>query len=270
MAAPTDEQLRQDIELSKAAGFNGARLHQKVFEERYHYWADKLGFITWGESANFGMDLTSFPTIHRFLNEWKEVVIRDRNHPSIVTWTLMTTPFSAPKSTNIRNYKNAIAQLSAEGYELTKLLDPTRPVIDIAGEGHVHTDIWATRNYATDNTQFAKGLKLPENNPAFHDQPFIVGEFGGTAWGKSPRPSGQWEGHGKKANNEDSFYQQLTEWIDAIQASGYVAGFCYTQLTDIEQEINGIYQYDRTPKFDMETIKAIIEKIPSRPVQSGQ
>lgn len=48
--APSDAALKRDIELSMAAGFNGARLHQKAFEERFHYWADRLGYITWGEA----------------------------------------------------------------------------------------------------------------------------------------------------------------------------------------------------------------------------
>ena len=80
--APSDEALKKDIELSMAAGFNGARLHQKVFEERYYYWADKLGYITWGEAPSWGMD-TNHPEVARnFLMEWQEIVVRDRNHPS--------------------------------------------------------------------------------------------------------------------------------------------------------------------------------------------
>lgn len=84
--APNDEALKNDILLSKAAGFNGARLHQKVFEERFHYWADKLGFITWGESPNWGMNIKNEVASRNFLSEWAEVITRDRNHPSIITW----------------------------------------------------------------------------------------------------------------------------------------------------------------------------------------
>ena len=85
--SPSDEALKRDIVLGKEAGFNGARLHQKVFEERYYYWADKLGYLTWGESASWGMDANSIEAARNFISEWAECVERDRNHPSLVVWT---------------------------------------------------------------------------------------------------------------------------------------------------------------------------------------
>ncbi len=85
--APTDEALKNDIVLSMKAGFNGARLHQKVFEERFHYWADKLGYITWGESSSWGCDCNTSEGARNFISEWREIIVRDRNHPSIITWT---------------------------------------------------------------------------------------------------------------------------------------------------------------------------------------
>ena len=92
--APSDAALRRDIELSQAAGFNGARLHQKVFEERFHYWADKLGYLTWGEASSWGCNTASIEGRDNFLREWREIVLRDRNHPSIITWTpWMSGPF---------------------------------------------------------------------------------------------------------------------------------------------------------------------------------
>lgn len=85
--APSDDALKNDILLSKEAGFNGARLYQKVFEERYYYWADKLGYLTWGEAASWGADVNNDVAARNFLGEWTEVLVRDRNHPSLVTWT---------------------------------------------------------------------------------------------------------------------------------------------------------------------------------------
>ena len=93
--APSDEALKQDIELSMAAGFNGARLHQKVFEPRFHYWADRLGYLTWGESSSWGIDVKEPVSARNFLSEWREIVERDRNHPSIIAWT----PFNETRDT---------------------------------------------------------------------------------------------------------------------------------------------------------------------------
>ena len=123
--APSDEALKNDIVLSKNAGFNGARLHQKVFEERYYYWADKLGYITWGESASWGVDVNDEVAARNFLSEWSEVVVRDRNHPSLVTWT----PLNETWSSRDGEYTRFVRDI----YNVTKAIDPTRPVNDASG-----------------------------------------------------------------------------------------------------------------------------------------
>lgn len=168
--APSDEALKNDILLCKAAGFNGARLHQKVFEERFHYWADKLGFITWGESANWGMNISNEIASRNFLSEWTEILIRDRNHPSIITWT----PFNQP---SVNMFPSTFVRLISDTYRLTKAIDPTRLVNDIAGDIHFTTDIWNFRNYESDPTRFS--LRLKSDNNYQHNQPLFVGEFGG-------------------------------------------------------------------------------------------
>ena len=113
--APNDEALKNDILLSKAAGFNGARLHQKVFEERFHYWADKLGFITWGESPNWGMNIKNEVASRNFLSEWAEVITRDRNHPSIITWV----PFNQPLEDALTLLTGTMMRLCIATYQLT-------------------------------------------------------------------------------------------------------------------------------------------------------
>ena len=119
--APNDEALKNDILLSKAAGFNGARLHQKVFEERFHYWADKLGFITWGESPNWGMNIKNEVASRNFLSEWAEVITRDRNHPSIITWV----PFNQPLEDALTLLTGTMMRLCIGTYQLTKAIDPS-------------------------------------------------------------------------------------------------------------------------------------------------
>ena len=72
------------------AGFNGARLHEKIFEPRFLYWADKLGYIVWGEHANWGLEISKSKGLEVFMNEWMEAIERDINHPSIVGCVLLT------------------------------------------------------------------------------------------------------------------------------------------------------------------------------------
>ena len=262
--APTDEALKNDILLSKAVGFNGARLHQKVFEERFHYWADKLGFITWEESPSWGMNSNDENASRNFLSEWMEILERDRNHPSIITWA----PFNSPLDLeNANDLPGAFKRLVLDTHRLTKTIDPSRPFNDITTFGyHLLTDIWSIQNYESDATTFALRLRPDKNNPAYTNQPFFISEFGGIAWDTSRTNSSTW-GHGETFTNEDVLYERLEKLINAIQTSGNVTGFCYTQLTDIEQEKNGIYTYERSPKLNSERIKAIFEKIPSRPSQ---
>ena len=265
--APSDEALRRDIELSKAVGFNGARLHQKSFEERYYYWADRLGYITWGESASWGLNVNNDEAARNFIAEWTELVERDRNHPSLVTWT----PFNETwGSTGTGVYNHLINDV----YRITKAIDPTRPVNDVSGDGHIKTDIWAVHNYERDHDRlkasmaFHKG-KEPYRNQAdkpylakYDGQPYMLDEFGGLPWIKPEERGSSW-GYGANIDNVEDFYRLLEGEIDALKESPNVVGFCYTQITDVEQEKNGIYYYDRSPKFDAARLKAIFERIPS-------
>ncbi|WP_394900902.1 glycoside hydrolase family 2 protein [Bacteroides xylanisolvens] len=256
--APTDEALKNDIQLSKDAGFNGARLHQKVFEERFHYWADKLGFITWGESANWGMNNEEEKAARYFLSEWSEILMRDCNHPSIIAWV----PFNQPLENPYTLISGKMPRLIIDTYRLTKAIDPTRLVNGIAGDIHFLTDIWGDRDYESDITHFAESLKPNKKQAFYNHQPFFIGEFGGMLWTGPKKDKDSW-GYGKTIINEEGFYKRLEELMNTIANAKEVTGFCYTQLTDIEQEKNGIYYYDRSPKLDMQRIKSIFEKIPS-------
>ncbi|MGN0068347.1 MAG: glycoside hydrolase family 2 protein [Prevotella sp.] len=265
--APTDEALKKDIELSKAVGFNGARLHQKSFEERYYYWADKLGYITWGESASWGLDINNDLAARNFIAEWTELVERDRNHPSLVTWT----PFNETwGSVNNGIYTRMIRDV----YNMTKAIDPTRPVNDASGDAHVVTDIWTVHNYERDPARLIEQFtfehgKEPYRNDSrkswlanYEGQPYMADEFGGLPWIKESERSSSW-GYGANINTLEDFYDILKKEVEALKASKHVTGFCYTQITDVEQEKNGIYYYDRSPKFDTQRIKEIFELIPS-------
>ena len=266
--APSDEALRHDIEMSKAVGFNGARLHQKVFEERYYYWADKLGYLCWGEQASWGMDVNSDLSARNFLSEWAEILMRDRNHPCIVTWTPFNETWGCSDS-------GPYQRMMKDVYDLTHAIDPTRPVNDASGDGHVKTDIWTVHDYERDkgrlieNHTFRDGMPHYRNQPdkkylaEYDGQPYMLDEFGGLPWIPAEHRANSW-GYGSNIDNIEEFYSILEKQIDAIIACPQITGFCYTQITDVEQEKNGIYFYDRRPKFDNARIKAIFEKIPSK------
>lgn len=262
--APSDDDLKRDIELSMKAGFNGARLHQKVFEERFHYWADKLGYLTWGESASWGMDPCEIGAARNFMPEWAEILKRDRNHPSIIAWTpLNETWHNRDIAANKR--------IHLDCYKLCKLMDPTRPVNDASGYSHNVTDIWTVHDYTQDPKAFLEKLSLkdgkvfrniPSHEPEYTGQPYIVDEFGGIKWippEKQAFADNSW-GYGDGPKSLEEFYSRLEGQVDALLSLEHVSGYCYTQLTDVEQEQNGIYNYDRTEKFDMSVIHRIFSK----------
>ena len=150
--APSDGALRHDIELAQEAGFNGARLHQKVFEERFLYWADRLGYLLWGESPSWGLDVLDEGAPHRnFLAEWREIVRRDRNHPSIIAWT----PFN--ETHDVREPR-AHQRVHEDAYAVCKSLDPTRPVNDASGYVHHVTDLYTVHTYEQDPARLAEQL----------------------------------------------------------------------------------------------------------------
>ncbi len=269
--APTDEALRRDIELSMAAGFNGARLHQKVFEERFHYWADRLGYLTWGESASWGCDPKLTQDARNFLPEWAEIVERDRNHPSIIAWTPFNETWSLASADDVIPHHRT----QIDAYNLCKAIDPTRPVNDASGHVHALTDLWTTHSYSRAENlanEFKEGgdngVWTPERFKGKHypyrGQPYILDEFGGLKWiprGLSAFADNTW-GYGNDIPDIETFYKTLKDEVDAILAVPNMCGWCYTQLTDVEQEQNGIYNYDRSEKFDMKRIREIFAREP--------
>ena len=261
--APSDEALKNDILLSKKAGFNGARLHQKVFEERFHYWADRLGYLTWGESSSWGIDVTSGEAARNFLSEWEDIITRDRNHPSIIAWTPFNETWSGGEK---------LERLLTEAYDLAKNLDPTRPVNDASGGIHIKTDLWTEHTYHQDPEKLQILLtpsekqpvwtRNPEQNSPYRGQPYLIDEYGGIKWISSAQQhhsEDSW-GYGEDPTTLEEFYTRLEALTDIILSLDHICGFCYTQLTDIEQEQNGIYNYDRSEKFDMDRINQIISK----------
>jgi beta-galactosidase/beta-glucuronidase len=266
--APSDEALKADIERSMAVGFNGARLHQKVFEERFHYWADKLGYLTWGESSSWGANSNNELSARNFISEWEEIVVRDRNHPSIIAWTPFNESWDREKEVEKARCHD---RMVADVYKITKALD-YRPVNDVSGGYHVVTDIWTYHNYEQDAARLLEKQTLKgdgtvptfdvERECPYNGQPYVLDEYGGIRWVIEQYSEKTW-GYGKTPENMEEVYTRLAALTEVIRNLDYCSGFCYTQLTDVEQEQNGIYTYDRKTKFDAERLRAILSLKPA-------
>ncbi len=263
--APDDSALVNDIEISMALGFNGARLHQKVFDPRFLYHADRLGYLVWGEYANWGLDFSSKESVAVFLGEWKEAVERDFNHPALIGWC----PFNETWDYDGRpQYDGLLLTV----YEYTKSVDFTRPCIDTSGNFHVKTDIYDLHDYSYDTEFFRNNYDrfvtdgelyehVLNDNPGrqkYGGEPVFMSEYGGIKW-ESDKEIKSW-GYGEDVKTPEEFAERYCGLTDALVQNEKILGFCYTQLYDIEQEQNGLYTYDREKKFDdeiYEKIKAV-------------
>lgn len=266
--APADASLEKDILLSMAAGFNGARLHQKVFEPRFLYYCDLHGYMVWGETGSWGIDISNYEAYGAFEPEWLEIIERDFNHPAIIGWC----PFNETWDMDGRRQNDCILE---QIYRVTKLTDPTRPCIDTSGNYHVVTDIYDLHDYEQDPKifrshydAFGKGEgpfvdNHPQRQHYTQGLPFFISEYGGIKW--APKRTDEAWGYGNAPESEEAFIERYRELTNALLENPKMMGFCYTQLTDVEQECNGIYYYDRTPKVDISvfyeinTQKAAIE-----------
>ena len=253
---PSDEYLRRDIELMMELGFNGARLHQRVFEERTLYWADKLGYIVWGEYA-LGTSVSDPAGIEHMLPEWLESVEQGFNHPALIGWAPLNETYHKP----VLDQK-----LHEIFYHTTKMADPSRPVIDASGGIHYDTDMFDVHDYEQNPELLKASLDTMLGDPmAFHSpihnytnnrhpetykgQPYWVSEYGGTLWGGKLADQVTGWGYGDTPKTEEQFAERYAALTTVLLQHPRVCGFCYTQLTDIEQEQNGLYNYDRSRKF---------------------
>ena len=276
MTGPSDAALVRDIELAMAAGFNGARLHQKVFEERFLFHADRLGYLVWGEFGDWGAagqgvaGENQQPTAS-FVTQWLEVLERDHNHPAIVGWCPLNETFQA-----LHDRITVLDDVTRAMFLATKLADPTRPVIDASGYSHrvAETDVYDAHQYEQDPERFAELMKgLGENTPFVnvHDertislpyagQPYFVSEFGGIWWDPEAAAaagtdrSESW-GYGDRVRDEEEFHARFAGLTAVLLGDPDMFGYCYTQLTDVMQERNGIYRFDRSEKLDVARVRA--------------
>lgn len=258
--APSEEALIRDIRLSMSLGFNGARLHEKMFEPRFLYHCDKEGYLVWGEHANWGMDLSDPTAFLNFMPEWLETLQRDFNHPAIIGWC----PFNETWDYNGKRQNDRILE---NIWCMTKALDPTRPCIDTSGNYHVATDIYDLHDYEQDVAEFSghyrdfpldltRVERHPDRQRYPGGLPLFLSEYGGIKWDTARDNADAW-GYGNAPQTEKEFLERYKGLTSSLLNHPYIMGFCYTQLYDVEQETNGLCDYDRNPKFDVATIRAI-------------
>lgn len=282
MTAPSDAALIEDIELSMAAGFNGARLHQKVFEERFLYHADRLGYIVWGEFGDWGCGgLGPIAGEHQqpgpdYITQWLECLERDYSHPSIVGWCPLNETWQS-----LTDRITALDDVTRGMYLATKAMDGTRPVLDTSGYSHrvPEADVYDSHDYTQDPDAFrarhaGAAAGQPYINGAdswavparlvgniqwsipYRGQPYFVSEFGGIWWNPDVAEGEDSWGYGERPRDLEEFYDRFEKLCGILLADASMFGYCYTQLTDIYQEQNGIYKFDRGRKFDLTRIRA--------------
>jgi hypothetical protein len=231
--APTDEALRFDIEEMRRLGFNCVRKHIKVEPDRWYYWCDQLGLMVWQDMPSVNSYGGNQPIdVPQFKTELECLVRNHWNHPSIIMWVL---------------FNEAQGQHDTEALVGTvRALDPSR-LIDNAsggvdkGAGDV-VDVHGVEN-----------VRAPENARAS-----IVGESQGIYWA----PEGHsWKQRGTAATPlerhrlEETYTHYLHKFWQLSEHPG-ISACIYTEITDIEGEMNGLLTYDRLPKYDAARIAA--------------
>jgi beta-glucuronidase len=295
MTSPTDEAMTLDIRLALEAGFNGARLHQKVFEQRMLFWADLHGYLVWGEFGDWGIsgygpmgDNQRPPAT--FVGQWVEAVRRDLSHPSIIGWCPLNETHQI-----LHDRLTLLDDVTQAMYDATKLADPSRPVLDASGYSHRvrGADVYDSHSYEQDPERFrAEQSGLAEGRPfanrrdlapdeypyadgafslPFAGQPYFVSEYGGIWWNEreareaaeaaraGSNAAESW-GYGQRVTSEEELYERFEGLTRVLLEDPLMFGYCYTQLTDVFQEKNGVVDFARGRKLDLARLRAIQER----------
>ena len=295
MTAPSDDAFTTDIRLAMEAGFNGARLHQKVFDQRMLFWADLHGYLTWGEFGDWGVSGlgplgdNQQPTAS-FIGQWVEAVARDINHPSIIGWCPLNETHQI-----LHDRYTQLDTVTQAMYDATKLADPSHPVLDASGYSHRvrGADVYDSHSYEQDPERFrAEQAGLAEGRPfanrrdlapdeypfadgefslPFAGQPYFVSEYGGIWWNEQEAKEAaeaaragnnaaeSW-GYGQRITSEEELYARFEGLTRVLLEDPLMFGYCYTQMTDVFQEKNGVVDFARGRKLDLARLRAVQEQ----------
>ena len=261
---PSDEAIKNDLELAKQMGFNGVRKHQKIEDDRFYYWADKLGLLVWAEiGSTYDFNEKS---VANFVKEWEEIVVQLYNHPSIITWVPFNESWGIDEVKVSKKQQNFTESI----YKLTKTIDNMRPVITNDGWEHTISDILTLHDYEENPQNIKERYKDKEaiiNNKTsfnkqkfafaegynYQNQPILMSEFGGMAL-----KEGNGWGYGQELETKEELLERIKKTISVVEDIDYFQGYCYTQLTDVEQEKNGLLTEDREFKIPLESLQKII------------
>ncbi|MBL6719150.1 MAG: glycoside hydrolase family 2 [Pseudomonadales bacterium] len=276
--APSDEALRRDVELTLALGFNCARKHQKAEDPRYLYWADRLGLLVWAEMPSGRIFSTEL--VETLTQEWMSLLKRDRAHPSLVTWVPFNESWGVWHQGDRPEQRAWVDSI----VKLTKALDPSRPVVGNDGWEYSSGDFWTLHLYEEDRPledRLAALRQAPESTvtsdwggapgrarrgalPGAEVSmlPMLLTECGGIGFGDA---GGGAFAYGDIPETEHAFQRRIEQTLGEIAASPSLAGYVWTQLTDVQQEINGLLTFDRQPKLALETLRALFSQAGPRP-----
>lgn len=268
LSASGDE-LKREVELIKAMGLNGVRIHQKIEDPRFLYWCDRLGVMVWEEMPSHYVFANS--SVERLTREWTEAIRRDKGHPCIVAWV----PFNESWGISDISTRPDQADYARALHHLTKALDPSRPAVSNDGWELTDSDIVSIHDYAprgaglalrygnADNlAELLKGFGAPGRRVLVDGEdaggkPVMLTEFGGLSF--TPKAGDHWVGYAT-VPDEAAFEARLDEWFEAVADAPILMGYCYTQLTDTMQEVNGLLTEKREPKLPIETINRLLTK----------
>ncbi|MEO2203572.1 sugar-binding domain-containing protein [Paenibacillus pabuli] len=263
LTAPSEEALILDIDRITEMGYNGLRKHMKLEDPRFLYWCDVKGMLVWSEMAStFEFNDEA---VTRFTKEWLEIVPQQYNHPSVITWVPFNESWGIPAiAHDVRQQ-----QFTQTIYHLTKTIDPYRPVVTNDGWEHTISDILTLHDYVEAGEVFEQQYqdkeRIVNNQISFNQwkyayaeghhykgQPIIISEFGGIAF-----QSDKGWGYGNQVDSVEAFIARFRSITGAIKAVPYISGYCYTQLTDVQQEVNGLLNEERDPKVPLDVIRKI-------------
>lgn len=267
LTPPSLQAMREEVELILSLGFNSARIHQKVEDPRLFFWADRLGLTLWGESAAaYAFDSCAIQLLSA---EWTELVRAYEAHPSIIAWV----PFNESWGVTHMAQDPAQQAYTRALTDLTRALDPTRPVISNDGWEHTNSDLLTIHDYEWRGETLAQrytaegvaemlrgmgpaGRQLVVGENDHSGLPVLLTEFGGVEFVTTPSADQTW-GYSSARDAED-FEVRIRSIMEAVKGSPVLAGYCWTQLTDTLQEANGLCDENRVPKLPVETLKELM------------
>ena len=236
--APTDEALKSDLEITKKFGFNTTRKHVKIEPARWYYWCDKLGLLVWQDMPNgsAGKDARGFRDgvpdskgkAHQFELEMREMIREHYNHPSIVMWVVFNEAwgqYDTPRLTDM-----------ARAEDSTRLLN--------SGSGWF---LPPDCGDVTDKHAYKKAVPVGPDESRIG----VLGEFGGLGyvvpghlWVADQAESSVY-GTAVDKRHFESMYLDLWRDVFTADREAGTSAAIYTQLTDVETEVNGLMTYDR-------------------------